>query len=107
MNKRQKEPKTETITIRCTRKEKDTLRSCAQAMDLSISDYVVSQAMHYSSYLNRIRRTKLNSILVNTSYKADKFINELYNSDSEQVDTKMVIDRLQDIVAEEEKIWLR
>ena len=107
MTKKTKERKTETITSRVTKTDKIRIMENAKRLGMSVSDYLIAMEAKNSAYIGKFRRSRLNTILMNTSYNADVFITELQNSEEDQVSTKVVIDRLSDIIEEVDSLCHR
>ena len=107
MTRKTKERKTETITVRVTKTDKIRIMENANRLGMSVSDYLISTEAKNSAYIGKFRRSRLNTILMNTLYKADVCITELQNSEEDQVSTKVVIDRLSDIIEEVDSLCHR
>lgn len=107
MTRKTKERKTETITVRVTKTDKIRIMENAKRLGMSVSDYLIAKEAKNSAYIGNYRRCKQNTILMNTSYKTDVFITELQNSEEDQVSTKVVIDRLSDIIEEVDSLCHR
>ena len=107
MTRKTKERKTETITVRVTKTDKIRIMENAKRLGMSVSDYLIAKEAKNSAYIGKFRRSRLNTILINTSYNGDVFKTELQNSEEDQVSTKVVIDRLSDIIEEVDSLCHR
>ena len=107
MTKKTKERKTETITVRVTKTDKIRIMENAKRLGMSVSDYLIAMEAKNSAYIGNYRRCRLNTILMNTLYKADVCITELQNSEEDQVSIKEVIDIFSDIFEEVDSLCHR